>query len=435
MKRVLLISLIGIMILAGCGKPAEVSEKTVSVPYHPVEMDAEEIDENAANTASTVSGDILETITKIENDSTEETSIEDTEQIVEITQPDIAFDEDVLKYDYYYESLPEKDKEYYEILYNAFLNIETEAILPADVDGKTISYVINSLLYAHPEFAYIDGDSIEFWKYKLDGEVKNTCIKISYPEGYTVDELKEMRENICSLEKTAIVQNVLSSDDYTKALSIYDYICNNLTYDLSTADMDFRNIYYAVTTNHAVCDGYAGMMVYMLHSVDIPAFYVYGMGITPSGEESHAWVCAKLDGEWYFFDPTWGDKTEEDNGYSYIDYSYFAATTEDIDTTHVADANIIVDVPWCTSVEDNYFYRSGLVVSNDDDIENLLNTSNIPGIILFKCTSEEMCPTLEDKMGEDDCVIYNTLNEKLMRSYTCGYSFNYATETVMIAVE
>ena len=242
-----------------------------------------------------------------------------------------------------------------------------------------------------------------------------------------------MRNAVCSLE--TVTDDFASLSDYDKVLSVYNYICNTLIYDKSTADYDLRNIYYAVMTNHAVCDGYAGMMVYMLNSIDVPAFYVYGEGHDESGTESHAWVCAMLDGNWYFFDPTWGDKTEGENGYSYIDYSYFGLTTEEISTNHILDNDMFIEVPVCTATKDNYFYHSGLVVSDYTMVEDLLNTAEIPGKVMFKCDSEGLYQDIKQQMSEDDCFVFNTLSERLMRNYHCGFTFDDAANTVTIMIE
>jgi transglutaminase/protease-like cytokinesis protein 3 len=50
------------------------------------------------------------------------------------------------------------------------------------------------------------------------------------------------------------------------------------------------------------------------------------------GDEHHAWCMAKLDGEWYHIDPTWGDPQsyeEDERGADagYINYDYLNLTS------------------------------------------------------------------------------------------------------------
>ncbi len=84
-------------------------------------------------------------------------------------------------------------------------------------------------------------------------------------------------------------------------------------------------------------------------------------GGTADGQ-SHAWNLAKLDGEYYYIDTTWGNATYSGDGMgldSFINYNYFAVTTGELQKTHQPNDDIIV--PVCQAVKDNYYVHENLL--------------------------------------------------------------------------
>lgn len=99
-------------------------------------------------------------------------------------------------------------------------------------------------------------------------------------------------------------------DDYAKMVAIYDWVTNNITYDLDKAkDISAygSGADYLLETGSGVCHDYAQLTRELLLSVGIEATYETGEVINSSGEtELHAWNQALIGGRWYALDTTWG---------------------------------------------------------------------------------------------------------------------------------
>lgn len=126
-----------------------------------------------------------------------------------------------------------------------------------------------------------------------------------------LSEYKRIKDFTLELTKDA-------SDDYERARLIFDWIVNNVEYDMNARTFAVHRVF---DEKRAVCSGYTRLMNDMLAAVGIPAFYgqsidYFGTDCTVadmvSGEydykyETHAWVIAYIDGKAIICDPTWGD--------------------------------------------------------------------------------------------------------------------------------
>lgn len=139
-------------------------------------------------------------------------------------------------------------------------------------------------------------------------------------------------------------------DDYARALWAHDYIINHAYYDLTYSHYGADGVLLRGT---GVCDSYSKALTIILRECGIAAGRVYG--------EDHGWVIARLDGEWYMIDPTWDDPAGSAQPVSgHEAHRYFGITTDMV----CADHDIVeFDAGYdhlCESLEDNYYYRSGI---------------------------------------------------------------------------
>jgi hypothetical protein len=108
--------------------------------------------------------------------------------------------------------------------------------------------------------------------------------------------------------------------------AIYDYVAKNVSYDVEKFNDDlFEWDDSALKTLHTktgVCQDYAYLTIALLRASGIEARYVEGLAGNP-WPGRHAWVEAKLDGQWITMDPTWGA------GYVDNDDKFVAAFKED----------------------------------------------------------------------------------------------------------
>ena len=111
--------------------------------------------------------------------------------------------------------------------------------------------------------------------------------------------------------------NLGCADDYTKFITVYDYICENITYDydnLSNGEYLLKHSAYAALVNKtAVCQGYALLLYRLMLELGVDCRYISGMAFNGVETGSHGWNIVKLDGKYYNADSTW-----DAGGYEYM---------------------------------------------------------------------------------------------------------------------
>jgi hypothetical protein len=96
--------------------------------------------------------------------------------------------------------------------------------------------------------------------------------------------------------------------------AFYYWTANEIVYDFENmfnyqASYDpARVISETLGKRKAVCQGYAGVFHELCENAGIESYIVFGY--TKQKEQvvniNHAWLVARIDSAWYFFDPTWG---------------------------------------------------------------------------------------------------------------------------------
>lgn len=151
-----------------------------------------------------------------------------------------------------------------------------------------------------------------YWGYAYDYTFK---ISVSY---YTTAE--QEAEVDTAVEKLLKDLNVSKKNNYQKISAVYDYICQNVTYDYENLEDDDymlkHTAYAALVDKTAVCQGYAVLMYRLLLELDVDNRVIVGV----SGDEDHAWNIAQIGDLYYNLDATW------DAGES--EYAYFLRCRE-----------------------------------------------------------------------------------------------------------
>lgn len=126
-------------------------------------------------------------------------------------------------------------------------------------------------------------------------------IEYSIPREEYLTKTEEFREMI-----TDILENVFSCDmsDEEKAKALYTYFETHYMYDYEAAGSDSVELssYRLLTEGKGICQEIAPLFAYLLLQA--------GVDCTTCGSlnelnESHEWVVAELDGEYYHIDPTY----------------------------------------------------------------------------------------------------------------------------------
>lgn len=114
--------------------------------------------------------------------------------------------------------------------------------------------------------------------------------------------------------------------DLEKEIAIYDWVLQNLEYDwrhqdsLEETPETSYTPYGGLVEHMGVCLGYASTFELLMDMAGIECVTVIGASM--GSEEAHAWNMVRLDGEWYFADPTW------DNYNPRWEWDFFNVTTE-----------------------------------------------------------------------------------------------------------
>jgi hypothetical protein len=94
-----------------------------------------------------------------------------------------------------------------------------------------------------------------------------------------------------------------SIDDFEKVVRIALFVYKNISYDLSTVDLN-QSALSTLLRKSGVCEGKARLFVALARAVGIPSRFVAGISVQNNSLGLHAWAEVYL-GKWVEVDPTW----------------------------------------------------------------------------------------------------------------------------------
>ncbi|MBR4017257.1 MAG: hypothetical protein IKK11_05545 [Oscillospiraceae bacterium] len=195
------------------------------------------------------------------------------------------------------------------IIYNSYLfALENRFInftLYVEDNDKDFSYIRELLSLDSPflEQNYSHYENVWEWPNNYIGE------RITVSMEQFTDSRWEMKMEALAKCKQ-IVQNIPPEyqTQQAKMEYLYDYVCNNVEYVDYESMVDESYFYDAVCKGKTLCDGYSNMLSILFRLIGVECCEAMG---TDEGEEAgHTWVVAKLNGEFYNFDPTFEDSSD-----------------------------------------------------------------------------------------------------------------------------
>ena len=297
---------------------------------------------------------------------------------------------EVPKIYYAYHLLPGDEQKLYLEVLDALQNM-SDYVTVSTLDSSQLDRIFECVVRDHPELFYVEG--FKYTEHLLVDTVKRISLKGIYSATKQEAELAaaEIDEKILLCMKEAM----LKEDEYGTVKYLYDYLINNTEYD-TDADNN-QNIRSVFLGGRSVCQGYAKAMQYMLQQAGMQAFLVTGY----AGGDRHAWNLVRVNGRYYYLDPTWGDASysysgdesiaEEEFAPS-INYDYFLVTEDEILKTHSFED--FMDLPACDSTEDNYYVREGLFFESYDreQLERIFDSEAVKmaDYVTLKCANPQV---------------------------------------------
>lgn len=155
-----------------------------------------------------------------------------------------------------------------------------------------------------------------YW-YANDDGTRTYQYKLLYTFVYNTTAAQEQTLN-SKLNSVLESLDLDEATDYQKVRRIYEYICDNVSYDTAAENDSTKGkytAYNALVEGKAVCQGYAVLLYRMLREEGISARVIGGIA-EESGEE-HSWNIVRMGDKYYYLDTTW------DAGKSHDAYDYF----------------------------------------------------------------------------------------------------------------
>lgn len=182
----------------------------------------------------------------------------------------------------------------------------------------------------------VEGDYLRWhyggWNGNISGYVQSGTYYLTFT--YTMTYYTTQAQEQAVDEKVTQVLaelNIEQLNDYEKIYTIYDYVCDRVTYDHANLEDDTYKLKYtayaALLDGTAVCQGYANLMYRMLLDAGVDARFISGDGGGP-----HGWNIVALEDYYYNIDATW------DAGKS--NYNYFLKGSTDFGN-HTRDAEYV----------------------------------------------------------------------------------------------
>lgn len=287
---------------------------------------------------------------------------------------------------YAYSELDAEHKIVYEEIFDAIRKLKEE-ISVSTVDEKVLDEAFMCVMNDHPEIFFVDG--YRYTEQIYGSDVVNIVFKCSY----TMDrETIIKRKEYINERVSECLSQLPSGDDYVKVKYIYEWLIKNTEYDVNVQDN--QNICSVFLYGKSVCNGYAKAFQYLLQKSGIQSFLITGY----TKNERHAWTMVKVNGSYYYVDPTWGDasytyRVEQDCDIVFpeVNYEYFLVTSDEILRTHRFEE--VIDLPVCVTTSDNYYVREGLLLSgyNEEYLRKIFYSAEAKesGYVTVKCTGDD----------------------------------------------
>lgn len=251
---------------------------------------------------------------------------------------------------YAHNTLSERQQRVYDEMLDAMMQMKDHVRL-STTDKSDVMTCYHAICADYGEIFWVDRCS--YSEYSLFGQPCAVGFDVTYT--YTKEEVADYKEKLRPVIDDYRKQLMACESDYEKTELLYRKLIQDVTYDPDAENN--QNILSVFLGKATVCQGYACAVQYLLQQVGIPCVIVTG---TAQGQP-HAWNMARLDGDYYYIDVTWGNADflgKIDRAGGGINYGYLNITSEELLTNHQPQVDFPLGI--CDSTENNYYVRKGL---------------------------------------------------------------------------
>jgi hypothetical protein len=127
--------------------------------------------------------------------------------------------------------------------------------------------------------------------------------------------------------------------DREKSEAIYKYVASNISYDVEKYETKNYNwddsALKTLQLKKGICQDYAYLTIALLRASNVEARLIEGNAFGGFWPQKHAWVEAKVDGNWLTMDPTWGAGYIKDNAFvAQYTAEYFDPNPTEFEKSH-----------------------------------------------------------------------------------------------------
>lgn len=317
-----------------------------------------------------------------------------------------------------YTELTESGKTCYTEIY-AILTDMLEKVEISSRDTDEIDRSFRAVMVDHPEIFYVKGYSIG--KY-MNG---NMLKRIVFSGTYTMDKevVEEKKKKVDAYVDEVLAGCPSGAGDYDKIKYVYEYLIKHNEYVPDAANN--QNILSVVEDGRTVCQGYTKAMQLILSKMGIFCTLVNGTACGTNGIPDpaqladaknsewggHVWNIVKCNGVYYNVDVTWGDAVitlmRDDGTLSQnvdVNYEFFLVDDATLDESHAPEP--VVPMPYCNSMEDNYYRHEGLYFTdiNSDQFYRAFESalSSDENVVYLKASSDDVYQKIKSHLFDEE---------------------------------
>lgn len=313
--------------------------------------------------------------------------------------------------------LNNREKKAYKKIYKAMQNLEETVTINGFIETD-IPKLMSAINLDNPHLFYVD------FRYGFQSDLFSQTIILKYIYNQTDTLiLTEKVKKVCN----KILSKVAGKTEFEKELSLHDILARNVLYDDVAKDnlLKFHarsnTILGVLFYKTAVCEGIAKTFKFLLNALDIKCIVVKGKATddlsgSVSADTLHAWNMVKIDGQPYHVDLTWNISSSDKN---MLCHYYFNLSNVDISIDHA----ISPDLPKCRSNNENYYYKSSLIVENKSDLRRIIYRRIQNGI---NTAEFKLCDNVFENETETMYFVQKSVDvaTHLSKSFSLAYAAN-----------